>query len=81
MAGSCIGTVTPFRSRVASRAVIAKLVELGYLRPAKRYKESVVKNAMAQLRQALQREGFVGEGDLSRAMFPAPRKGLGADDE
>ena len=70
-----------FRWRTASRAVIGKLVELGYLRPAKRYEEGVVKNAMARLRQALQRDGFIGDGDLSRALFPAPRKVPGADDE
>ncbi len=73
-----MGAIIPFRQRTASRAVIGKLVELGYLRPAKRYEEGVVKNAMARLRQALQRDGFVGDGDLSRALFPAPRKVPGA---
>jgi hypothetical protein len=44
--GHPMDTVLPFRRRVASRAVIAKLVELGYLRPAKRDNEGVVEHAV-----------------------------------
>jgi hypothetical protein len=73
--------VLSFRFGVASRAVIGELVKLGYLRPAKRYNEGMVKNAMARLRQALQRDGFIGEGDLSRALFPVPRKVPGAEED
>jgi hypothetical protein len=76
-----MGAVLPFRHRVASRTVIGELVKLGYLRPAKRYDEGMVKNAMARLRQALQRDGFIGEGDLSRAMFPLPRRVPGAEED
>ena len=75
-----MGAVLPFRRRVASRAVIGELVKLGYLRSAERYGEGMVKNAMARLRQALQRDGFIGEADLSRAMFPVPRKVPDAED-
>jgi hypothetical protein len=64
-----MGTVIPYRRRAASRAVIAKLVELGYLRPAKSYNEGVVEHAVERLRQALQRDGVIF-GDLSRHLRP-----------
>jgi hypothetical protein len=64
-----MGTVVPFWRRVASRAVIVKLIELGYLRPAKRYKEGVVEHAVERLRHALQRDGVISEGDLSRDLL------------
>jgi hypothetical protein len=64
-----MGAVIPFR-RAASRAVIAKLVELGYLRPANRYSEGVVERAVERLGQALQRDGVICEGDLSRHLLP-----------
>jgi hypothetical protein len=41
-----MGIVVQFRRPVASSEVIAKLVELGYLRPAKRHKIGVVENAV-----------------------------------
>ena len=69
-----MGTVLPFRRRVASRAVIVKLVELGYLRPAKRFNEGVVDHAVERLRRALQRKGVICEGGLSRDMLPAPNE-------
>jgi hypothetical protein len=75
-----MGTVVPFRRRV-SRAVIAKLIELGYLRPAKRYKEGVIEHAVARLSHALQRDDVICNGDLSRDLLPAPGKVLSADDE
>ena len=79
--GASMGAVLPFRRRVASRAVIGELVKLGYLRPSKRYDEGMVKNAMARLRQALQRDGFIGEGNLSHAMFPVPGEVRGAEED
>ena len=45
-----MGIVVQFRRPIASSEVIAKLVELGYLRPAKRHKIGVVENAMERLR-------------------------------
>jgi hypothetical protein len=61
-----MGAVIPFRRRAASRAVITKLVELRYLRPAKRYNEGVVEHAVERLRQALQRDGVIYDGDLKK---------------
>lgn len=76
-----MGAVLPFRRRVASRAVIGKLVELGYLRPAKRYNDGVVEHAMQRLKQALQRDGLIFEGDLSHDPLAARGSLLGDDDE
>jgi hypothetical protein len=76
-----MGTVLPFRRHVASRAVIVKLVELRYLRPAKRFNEGVVDHAVERLKRTLQRDGVICEGELSRDMLPAPSEVLSADDE
>jgi hypothetical protein len=61
--------------------VIVKLIALGYLRAAKRYKEGVVEHAVERLRRALQRKGVICEGDLSCDILPAPSEVLSADDE
>jgi hypothetical protein len=74
-----MGAVIPFRRPVASRAVIAKLVELGHLKPAKRYKEDAVKGAVARLREGLQRDGAICDGDLSRRSAPAPADAANSD--
>ena len=58
-----MGAVLPFRRRAASRAVIGKLVELGYLRQAKRYNDGVVERALQRLRLALQRDGLICDKD------------------
>jgi hypothetical protein len=60
-----MGIVIQFRRPVASPEVIAKLVELGYLRPTKRHKADVVENAVQRLRQDLHRDGVISAGDLS----------------
>jgi hypothetical protein len=75
-----MGTVLPFRRRVASRAVIEKLVELGYLRSAKRFNEGVVDHAVERLKRTLQRDGVICDGDLSGDVPPAGRV-FAADDE
>jgi hypothetical protein len=62
-----MGIVIQFRRPAASPAVVAKLVELGYLRPGKRHKAGVVENAVERLRQDLHREGVICAGDLSPA--------------
>lgn len=62
-----MGIVVQFRRPVASSEVIAKLVELGYLRAAKRHKVGVVENAVERLRQDLHRDGVICAGDLSPA--------------
>jgi len=75
-----MGIVIQFRRPVASPEVIAKLVELGYLRPTKRHKTGVVENAMERLRRDLHRDGVISAGDLSPPLAkaaserePAPR--------
>jgi len=65
--GRAIDAVLPFRRRAASRAVIGKLVELGYLRPAKRDSDGVVEHAVQRLRQVFQRDGLICEG-ISRTI-------------
>jgi hypothetical protein len=51
--------------------VIVKLVELGYLRPAKRFNEGVVDHAVERLKWTLQRDGVICDGDLSGDVPPA----------
>lgn len=63
--GHRMGIVVQFRRPVASSEVVAKLVELGYLRRAKRHKPGVVENAVERLRQDLHRDGVISAGDLS----------------
>ena len=60
-----MGIVVQFRRPAASPEVVAKLVELGYLRRAKRNKPGVVENAVERLRQDLHRDGVISAGDLS----------------
>jgi hypothetical protein len=60
-----MGIVLQFRRPVASPEVVAKLVELGYLRPTKRHKASVIESAIERLRQDLHRDGVISAGDLS----------------
>jgi hypothetical protein len=61
-----MGNVIQFRPRVASAKTIAKLVELGYLPPAKRHKSSAIENAIRRLRQNLYRDGVISDADLLR---------------
>ena len=50
---------------VASRAVIASLVALGYLQQAKRHRADAIKRAIERLRSDLYRAGVIQAGDLS----------------
>jgi hypothetical protein len=70
-----MGIVIQFRRPVASPEVIAKLVELGYLRPTKRHKAGVVENAIERLRQDLHRDGVISAGDLSPPLVKAVSEG------
>jgi hypothetical protein len=72
LGGACMGIVIQFRRPVASPEVIAKLVELGYMRPTKRHKAGVVENAMERLRRDLHRDGVISAGDLSPPPAKAP---------
>jgi hypothetical protein len=60
-----MGVVIQFRRAVASPEVISKLVKLGYLRPAKRYKRGPIEKALARLGQDLYCAGVIAAGDLS----------------
>jgi hypothetical protein len=51
--------------RVASLAVITKLVELGYLQPGVRHRATAVERAIDRLRMDLVREGVIFDSDLS----------------
>jgi hypothetical protein len=73
-----MGIVVQFRRPVASPEVIAKLVELGYLRPAKRHRIGVVENAVERLRQDLHRDGVISAGDLSPVPKDEKQEGDGA---
>jgi hypothetical protein len=47
------GVVVRFERRVASLAVITKLVELGYLQPGARHRATAVERAIDRLRSDL----------------------------
>jgi len=59
------GVVVRFERRVASLAVITKLVELGYLQPGARHRATAVERAIERLRSDLCRAGVIRAGDLS----------------
>ena len=63
--GWVVGSVAYLGRAVASPAVIAKLVDLGYLQNAKRHRASAIENAIERLRSD-PRDGVIWEGDLSR---------------
>ena len=58
------GVVVRFERRVASLAVITKLVELGYLRPGARHRATAVERAIDRLRTDLVRQGVVYDSNL-----------------
>ncbi len=58
-----MGNVVQFRRPLASAAVIAKLVELGYLRHAKHHKVAAIENAIARLKEDLCRDGVICGSD------------------
>ena len=57
--GSVGGVVVRFERRVASLAVITKLVELGYLQPGARHRATAVERAIDRLRSNLIRQGVL----------------------
>jgi hypothetical protein len=54
-----------FERRVASLAVITKLVELGYLQPGARHRATAVERAIDRLRSDLIRQGVIRDSNLS----------------
>jgi len=63
-----MGTVVQFRRPLASAAVIAKLVELGYLRHGKRHKAAAIEHAIARLKEHLHRDGIICGGEALRSL-------------
>jgi hypothetical protein len=59
------GDVVRFERRVASLAVITKLVELGYLQPGARHRATAVERAIDRLRMDLVRHGVIYDSNLS----------------
>ena len=63
--GYSVGGIIRVERPVASSAVIASLVALGYLQQAKRHRDSAIKRAIERLRHDLYRAGVIETGDLS----------------
>lgn len=60
-----MGGVIRFERPVASSAVIASLVALGYLQQAKRHRASAIERAIGRLRGDLHRAGVLQSRDVS----------------
>jgi hypothetical protein len=60
-----MGGVIRFERPVASSAVIASLVALGYLQQGNRHRDSAIKRAIERLRSDLYRAGVIQAGDRS----------------
>ena len=61
-----MGNVNRFGRPVASAVVIAKLLQLGYLKPTKRYKPNVIFKAVECLKADLWHAGVIEAGDLTK---------------
>jgi hypothetical protein len=69
------GVVVRFEGRVASLAVITKLVELGYLQPGARHRATAVERAIDRLRSDLSR-GVIFDSGLSSSPKDEDQQGL-----
>ena len=71
------GVVVRFERRVASSAVITKLVELGYyLQPGARHRATAVERAIDRLRSDLIRQGVICDSNLSSSPKDEDQQGL-----
>jgi hypothetical protein len=70
------GVVVRFERRVASLAVITKLVELGYLQPGARHRATAVERAIDRLRRNLIRQGVICDTNLSSLPKDEDQQGL-----
>jgi hypothetical protein len=70
------GVVVRFERRVASLAVITKLVELGYLQPGARHRATAVERAIDGLRSDLVRQGVICDSNLSSSPKDEDQRGL-----
>jgi hypothetical protein len=60
-----MGGVIRFERPIASSAVIASLVALGYLQQAKRHRAAAIERAIERLRRDLHRGGVIQASDVS----------------
>jgi hypothetical protein len=70
------GVIVRFERRVASLAVIKKLVELGFLQPGARHRATPVERAIDRLRGDLIRQGVVWDSNHSFAPKDEDQQGL-----
>jgi hypothetical protein len=70
------GVVVRFERRVASLAVITKLVDLGYLQPGARHRATAVERAIDRLRSDLVRRGVICDSNLSSSPKDEDQQGL-----
>jgi hypothetical protein len=73
------GVVVRFERRVASLAVITKLVELRYLQPGARHRATAVEGAIDRLRSDLIRQGVICDSNLSFSPKDQDQQGLAAN--
>jgi hypothetical protein len=69
------GVVVRFERRVASLAVITKLVDLGYLQPGARHRATAVERAIDRLRSDLVRQRVICDSNLSSSPKDEDRQG------
>ena len=70
------GVVVRFERRVATLAVITKLVEFGYLQPGARHRATAVERAIDRLRSNLIRQGVICDSNLSSSPKDEDQQGL-----
>jgi hypothetical protein len=70
------GAASALTRRVASLAVITKLVELGYLQPGARHRATAVERAVDRLRGDLIRQGVICDSNLSSSPKGEDQQGL-----
>jgi hypothetical protein len=70
------GVVVRFERRVATLAVITKLVEFGYLQPGARHRATAVEKAIDRLRSDLVRQGVICDSNLSSSPQSEDQQGL-----
>jgi hypothetical protein len=68
------GRSVRFKRPIASLAVITRLVELGYLRPAAHHRAGAIEQAIGSLRIELVRDGVILGPDLRARKRAHPKK-------
>jgi hypothetical protein len=70
------GVVVRFERRVASLAIITKLVDLGYLQLGARHRATAVEMAIDRLRSDLIRQGVICDSNLWSSPKDEDQQGL-----